>query len=216
MTIGDNVWYNKHVLRYTKNTKIFMNKKGFTFIEVIIIFTIIFIMTAALLSTSYKDRNRKELQAVAREVTASIREAQNYALTGKQKGSGTMPCTFQYAMNSNGYQIKHETRNLDDHDCSGNFNNFFEEVSLPNNVQMEARAFDASRSAGSGWADVDAINFDVPYGKITIHTGDAYPNSGVEIILSKNDKYYHICLHTTGLIEDIGITENSNTVCAFN
>lgn len=189
-----------------------MYKKGFTFIEVIIIFTIVFIMTAILLSTSYKDRYRKELQAAAREVTASIREAQNNALTGKQKGSGTMPCAFQFYMNSNSYQIKHETRDLDSPNCNGGFNAFFDSVPLPNGVTMSATAFNPADP--THLYPANTIEFDVPYGKITANGDPKY--SGIEIVLKKNNKYYHICLHTTGLIEDMGLTENPDTVCVFN
>jgi len=189
-----------------------MNRKGFTFIEVIIIFTIVFIMTAVLLSTSYKDRYRKELQAAAREVTASIREAQNNALTGKQKGSGTMPCAFQFQINSGSYQILHKTRKLDEVTCGNIFDAFFDPVPLPNGVTMSATTFNPVDPTHPDSAQT--IEFDVPYGKITANGDSKY--SGIEIVLKKNNKYYHICLHTTGLIEDMGLTENSDTVCVFN
>jgi type II secretory pathway pseudopilin PulG len=192
-----------------------MQKKGFTMIELIIIFTIVFIMTAILISMSYKDRERKELQAVAREVTASIREAQNYSLTGKQTGSGTMPCAFQIALNNGSYQINHATRKLDDQSCSGGFSKFFASgaVELPLNVQMSVGAYDPDRSGGiqTHWKEITNIDFDVPYGKITI--GNDSKNTGAEIVLDKNDKYYHICLHTTGLIEDKGINDSDDYIC---
>jgi len=191
-----------------------MNKKGFTFIEVIIIFTIIFIMTAVLMSTSYKGRATKELQATAREVTASIREAQNNALTGKNKGMNTLPCAFQFVIGGSSYQIMHETRDIDG-DCRGSFDPFFDNVPLPKNTTMSARASDSKRSTGSGYADINVINFEVPYGKIIMPTSDGLPNDGTEIILVQDDKHYHLCVHSTGLIEDYGITGDATEVCIF-
>lgn len=193
-----------------------MNKKGFTFIEVIIIFTIIFIMTAVLLSTSYKDRYKKELQAAAREVTASIRETQNYALTGKQKGSGTMPCTFQFAVGGNTYQINHKVRNLDDPNCdSASFEPFFDSVKLPLDVQLSALVYDhnASRN-GNQWDSASTIEFEVPYGKITVDGSEDY--DGIEVKLDRSGKYYYLCLYPTGMIEDLGLLEDDDgEVCPF-
>lgn len=204
------------LLSKTKNPpslKLWRTQKGFTFIEVIIIFTIIFIMTAVLLSTSYKDRERKELQATAREVTASIREAQNNALTGKQKGTGTMPCAFQYEISSDGYQIKHKTRPLDVHLCDNNFKDFFDFVPLPLGVTMAASK--RYSNDPTPWSSVSSIEFDVPYGKITAEGSSEY--DGIEIALEKNGKYYHLCLYPTGMIEDLGIhlADQENEVCPF-
>jgi hypothetical protein len=173
-------------------------------------------MTAILISMSYKDRERKELQAVAREVTASIREAQNYSLTGKQTGTGTMPCAFQIALNKGSYQINHSTRKLDAENCNGaTFESFFANgnVKLPLNVRMNVGAYDPDWSGGNPthWKQITNIDFDVPYGKITI--GNDSKNTGAEIVLDKNDKYYHICLHTTGLIEDKGINDSDDYIC---
>jgi type II secretory pathway pseudopilin PulG len=193
-----------------------MQKKGFTMIELIIIFTIVFIMTAILMSMSYKDRERKELQAVAREVTASIREAQNYSLTGKQTGTDTMPCAFQIALNKGSYQINHSTRALDAENCNGaTFKSFFANglVELSNGVTIE-EIVAIDPSAPTAKPDiVNTIEFDVPYGKITINNDSKY--SGAEIVLNKNDKYYHLCLHSTGLIEDKGITTSKGYICVF-
>jgi hypothetical protein len=173
-------------------------------------------MTAILISMSYKDRERKDIQAVAREVIASIREAQNYSLTGKQTGTGTMPCAFQIELKDDSYQINHSTRLLDDPNCGGAFSKFFANgnVKLPLNVRMNVGAYNPDRPNGNPkhWEEITNIDFDVPYGKITIGD-DADNNVGAEIILSKNDKHYHICLHTTGLIEDKGINDSDDYIC---
>ncbi|MEN8252642.1 MAG: hypothetical protein ABFQ53_03620, partial [Patescibacteria group bacterium] len=171
------------------------------------------IMVAVIMTVAYKDREKKDLQAVAREVTASIREAQNNSLTGKQKGTGTMPCTFQIVFSGGTYQINHETRDLDTHDCRGSFDEFFETQGLPLSVSV-----DSMQALESGTSDtyknVTDIRFDVPYGKMTFGTDeDIY--DGAELILEKNDRYYHICLHTTGLIEDFGMNEDPKPICKF-
>ncbi|XLQ20393.1 MAG: hypothetical protein ACKUBY_01270 [Candidatus Moraniibacteriota bacterium] len=191
-----------------------MVKKGFTMIELIIIFTIIMIMTAALMSTSYKDRAKKEVEATAREVVASIRETQNNALTGKSKGADSMPCAFQFSIiGNNSYQIRYDERDLDSASCNG-YSSFFNPVQLPENITMEVIGYDANKNERPGVGT--QIEFKVPYGdfKVLDHT-DEY--QGVEIIIQKSNKRYRICVHSTGLIEEKGFddTEGSALTCVF-
>jgi hypothetical protein len=127
-----------------------------------------------------------------------------------------MPCAFQIELKDDSYQINHSTRLLDAENCNGaTFESFFANgnVKLPLNVQMNVGAYDPDRSDGNPthWEEITNIDFDVPYGKITI--GNDSKNTGAEIVLNKNDKYYHICLHTTGLIEDKGINNSSDYIC---
>ncbi len=69
-------------------------KKGFSFLEVIVVVSIILIMTSLVFIVSFKERNRKKVQAVSRETIAAIRESQNYSLTGKYRRNEGLPCAF--------------------------------------------------------------------------------------------------------------------------
>ncbi len=196
-----------------------MNKKGFTFIEVIIIFTIVFIMTAILLGTSYKGRSKKEIESVAREVAATIREAQNYALTGKQKENDSMPCAFKFKIYNNQYEILRSTRNIDtacppDDDEHIN-DSFLKPVQLPKGVRMNSVT---ERYNGSKNSNDDNVIFLVPYGDfiVTERKNDATDAKGIDIRIERGDgsEKYHICVHATGLIEEIGFNEN-DFACSF-
>jgi Tfp pilus assembly protein PilE len=176
-------------------------KKGFTFIEVIIIFTIVFIMTAVVMSMSYKDRAKKVVDTTAREIVSSIRETQNNALTGKQKGNLQLPCDFSYNINPNAYSMTASMRSIDG-DC-GEKEIFVPATPLPEGVKMTAQA---QGEGDSKWYDVSAITFDVPYGGVSFAVGDKTNDEykGAEIVIEKNDKKYYICVHSIGLIEELG------------
>ena len=187
-----------------------MFKKGFTFLEVIIIVAIVFVMTAVMLSMSYKDRDKKEISSVARHVVASIRETQNNALTGKQKENDKLPCAFRLEFTGNSYQMKYQSREIDG-DCEDGYNNFFDPIILPPKASFEIYIY-----GGSGWegplSGARTIDFDVPYGLVTIDGGSGY--KGMEIDIVENGKRYVICVHSTGLVEELGIKDSAKT-CVF-
>jgi type II secretory pathway pseudopilin PulG len=196
-----------------------MNKKGFTFIEVIIIFTIVFIMTAILLGTSYKDRSKKEISTVAREVAATIRETQNNALTGKQKENDKMPCAFKFEFQTHSYEIRRSFRGIDDV-CPPDTNDgvdqvFSKIIQLPKDVQINSVALKYNDSTS---ADEDNIIFLVPYGDFIVTSRDGSDNDfkGIDVRIERSDgsEKYHICVHATGLIEELGFN-NEEYACAF-
>ena len=199
--------------------KLRRTQKGFTFIEVIIIFTIIFIMTAILLGTSYKDRSKKEIESVAREVAATIREAQNNALTGKQKENDYMPCAFKFAFQTHSYEIKRSYRAVDDvcppDTSDGVDQSFLKTVQLPEGVRMNSIT---KKYNGSTSDTDDNIIFLVPYGDfiVTQRNNDATDAKGIDVRIERDDgsERYHICVHATGLIEEIGFNDEE-FACAF-
>lgn len=74
-----------------------VSPRGFTFVEVIMVVAIISIMTGVALVSMNSARTNKALETAGQEVAATIREAQNYALTGKGAGAGCNDYTFTYA-----------------------------------------------------------------------------------------------------------------------
>lgn len=59
------------------------NKKGMTLIEVVVLIAIIGIISAISIVSLTTSKRTSELDVAAEEVSAVLREAQNYALTGK-------------------------------------------------------------------------------------------------------------------------------------
>ncbi len=64
--------------------KKFFAKKGFTLIELMIVVAIVGIMTAATMVSLSSGREAKQVEGEARKFASLVREAQNYALTGKK------------------------------------------------------------------------------------------------------------------------------------
>jgi len=215
-------------LSKTKNHPSFRlrrTQRGFTFIEVIIIFTIIFIMTAVLMSMSFKERSSKEIETVANEVVASIRETQNNALTGKQKDNMQLPCAFKFGFVNpessdpsiyNAYQMFYSSRDLDAtcplDDASNINSSFLKTIVLPANITITAHAEDTNKKTYVK----NHVIFTVPYGGFTIKddASDSNEYNGIDIVVAKNDEKYHICVHETGLVEELGFNEN-DIACSF-
>ena len=62
---------------------------------------------------------------------------------------------------------------------------------------------------------VQDVDFRVPYGDVSIG-GDSTQYGGVDFKIEKDDKYYHICVHSIGLVEELGFHDNDDDlVCEF-
>ncbi|MBU2028494.1 prepilin-type N-terminal cleavage/methylation domain-containing protein [Patescibacteria group bacterium] len=79
-------------------------RRGFSFIELMIVICIISIMTALILVSMNAEREKKAVEIAAREVAAVVREAQNYALTGKNL-KNAISCSFIFTWTGNSYSI---------------------------------------------------------------------------------------------------------------
>lgn len=88
-----------------KNNK---NKKGFSFIELMITIAIMAIMSTITLVSMNKGRELWAVKTAAREVAATVRETQNYALTGKGLTASSVSCSyiFFWTTNSGNYGLK--------------------------------------------------------------------------------------------------------------
>ena len=155
-----------------------MYKKAVTLIELIITVAIIGIMTGVLLVSTSGSRTDKALEAAARKVAATIREAQNYALTGKDAGAGCNTYTFSYGNGANNDEYGIDNGG----GCSININ-----YSLDNGV-------DFNGVSGS-------FNFSVPHGTCSVAL-DAPEN----IALFKSGKTIRVCVYSSGKVieTDIG------------
>lgn len=192
--------------------------------EMIIIVAMITTMTMTMFTVSYKDRDRKDLEATGREVAASIRETQNYALTGKQGGKEGMPCAFRFYVSGQGFKVQGHYRAIEevcssdtaDSSYNGDTGKILNEADLSKkNITIVGRT--------SEWKDTEPdenttpyIVYQVPFAKYIDEVGAS--SKGVDIVLSKDkvDRDYHICVHAIGLIEEIGLKDkNVDNPCGF-
>ena len=153
-----------------------MYKKAVTLIELIITIAIIGIMTGVLLVSFGSSRTDKALETAARETAATIREAQNYALTGKGAGAGCNTYTFSYGNGDD----KNEYGIDNGGGCSINAS-----YSLENGVVFQ--------NSGS-------FNFSAPHGTCSVAL-DAPEN----IILTKNSKTIIVCVYSSGKVVETEI-----------
>lgn len=83
-----------------KNKFIYKRKKAFTLTEIVVVIAIVGIMTGVMLVSLSGTRTDKALETAGQEVAAAVREAQNYALTGRGAGPGCNTYTFSYGGSS--------------------------------------------------------------------------------------------------------------------
>ncbi len=196
------------------------NKKGFSLLEMIIIVAIIVIMTMVMFVISFKDRSTKELEAVGREVAAAIRETQNNALTGRQRGEDQLPCSFAFVTDGSGYSIKGAQRPADDV-CPDDIDvGGYGETLLSENVSVNSMHISGKDSEGR---DSNYVIFTVPYGKYYDDGGydgsgnvEDIPSTGTDFVITKDgeEQKFHVCVYSTGLIEEMGFQEDDNA-CPF-
>ncbi len=161
-----------------------MNKKAFTLLELMIVCSIIGIMTAAIIVSLINSQIKKEVEIEARIVAAAIREAQNYALTGKTTQAGDLPCKYRFTSNSGdgSYKIRYYYHTNANSDCGNE--RIYAVYSLKNKV-----SFAASRD----------FYFTVPHG-----IPSPSPFSTVTVTVRKSTSVYNICVYPSGLVKEKG------------
>lgn len=152
---------------------------GFTLIEIIVVVTIISILSVVLLLSFGDSRVKKELETNANEFAGVVREAQNYALTGKQAVSGTTPCRYQISWNGLSYSIiywKIDTSGVCVSDST------LAQYSLKNGVVF----------SGS-----DSFTFNLPYADLSFGSGTK------TIIFTKQSLSHVVCVYGGGRTIDV-------------
>lgn len=193
------------------------NKKGFSLLEMMIVVSIIITMTMTMFVISFKDRDKKELETIGRSVAAAIRETQNNALTGKQENDDGLPCAFRFVTTVTGFKVQGSFRKKDEGCAADDVSAAYEGVNARLFAQddfAKSKIEIIGRMSSDPDDTSDSIVFVVPHGKyINLKTKKA---DAVDFVIknNKDDNRYHICVHATGLIEEIGFDKNE-FACKF-
>lgn len=162
------------------------NFQGFTLIEVVIVVAIILIMTAVLLASLVDNKDDRELSVAMREVASGLRQAQNYALTGKIL-DGLRPCQYSFVTAGNTYRLQVEG---------------YDPTVVGNSCSNGTVTFnDPTITVSKGIAiSPKSLLFAVPSGRITaLSSPTTFPQA---ITLNKGGTAYLICIHASGRIEE--------------
>ena len=162
------------------------NPRAFTLIEVMVVLAIIGIMTVLVVTSLGNGRVQRELETNAREFAAVVREAQNYALTGKQFVAGTTPCFFSVSGGGAGYTLTYGYKNVGTGACS--------ETSPVNYALKNGVTFSGA---------VDTVPFTLPHATLDIVAGSK------SATFIKSSTYHKVCVYADGRITDYA----GNAVC---
>jgi prepilin-type N-terminal cleavage/methylation domain-containing protein len=167
------------------------NKKGFSFLELMVVLSIISIMTVVAIVSFQSKRVGTDLESSALEVTAAIREAQNNALTGKKPDPNFVPCDYIFQKKDGSdsqYEIVYHYRDGAGVCTTGTATNNYATYSLKNRVIFKNFS--------------SAITFNIPFGNTSSET---------TIELSKDNNPYFICVALSG-----GVSGGSTSSCLQN
>jgi len=148
--------------------------RGFTLIEVVVVMAIISILTSIVITgITSTNRTQRELEINAREFEGILREAQNYALTGKQANTSGNTCSFKVSWTApSTYQLIAVACGT-----APTENKIIATYTLKNGV-----TFSSSTS----------VSFDLPWGK---------KSGATSLQFSKASRNYSVCISSEGKIE---------------
>lgn len=154
-----------------------LNVRGFTLIEVMVVMAIISIMAGIIISSLGSGRAERELETNAREFASVVREAQNYALTGRQFVANTDPCAFQVDWSGSSYTLKY--RYLD----------------ASRNCTQTSDILSYTLKNGVVFDNSSTVQFNVPHAVNAI--------SGSEnATFEKSSTYHRVCMYEDGRVTD--------------
>ncbi len=184
----------------TSNT--YKMSRGFTLIEVMVSVAILALMAAVTIVSMNGGRNRQEVEASTRLVAATLREAQNNALSGKNitGTAGSRPCQFRVRTTGGTGTITHEQLNAGDVLCPN-----------PGTATNGAwSGFSTDLLNGVTFSSSTEVYFDVPRGEPKNAAGvlGVELNSAtgpVDFSMTKGADTAHVCVYPLGRIEEASV-----------
>ena len=153
-------------------------QRGFTLIEVMIVIAIIGITSALVFVSLTTGKTGRALERSSREVIAALREAQNYALSGRST-------TINENNTSFGVQIISATA--------------YSVISSNGTVSSYSLKGGVNFTSGA-----TTLGFLVPRGEVTVGGSPLAAGASERIALSKSGSVVYICLYQSGRIVENG------------
>ena len=163
---------------------------GFSLLELMTVIAIIGILSSIGYANLSGARTIAALQGSAREVAASVREAQQYALTGKEIGLGRIPCSFGVSSVGTSYSVVYRSHPIGSATCTGPTT--FVTYTLKNEVVFNGNF---------------SVDFSLPRAENSISA-----SSPLIIRLQKNTQYIGVCVHNKGQVVETAVASSAAAV----
>lgn len=159
--------------------------KGFSLLELTVAMAVVGILIAAVIVPLNNSRTKKEVEVAAREVAAAIREAQNYALTGKSTSAG-YPCRYGFRADNteSGYYIDYYYAT--------------ESCTILQGITQPYISYELKNGVLFS-SDSGDFDFSVPWGVITANTFTL----PARYVVSKGSSSYTVCVYSAGNITEL-------------
>ncbi len=166
--------------------------KGFTLIEMVVVIAIIGITSALIITSLTSTRSTRETERAIHTLAATLREAQNYALTGRSTSVSQENCFYAVRLiSSSQYALVNYFRS------GGNCNSYntISTLTMPNGTTI------------SGVASFPMIfAFSLPRAEVYSATSGALASLGMAQLIgaTKGSQTHYLCLYPTGRVEERG------------
>ena len=168
--------------------------RGFTLVELVVAMALISIMATATVVSMSGSKTKQEVQAASHLVASALREAQNYALTGKNMTSNpaNRPCKFRARSVTGGSAIFVEQLSAGMVSCS-------QPGSTPDS--WSGAAYNLTN--GVVFSATTEVRFDVPRGEPTNPSNvELSGATSIDFPVSKSLLTAHTCIYPLGRIEE--------------
>ncbi len=169
-----------------------LKTKGFTLIEMVVVIAIISITSAIIITSLSSTRSTRETERAIHSLAATLREAQNYALTGRSTSVSQGNCFYAVRLiNSSQYALVNYYRS------GGNCNNYntITTVTMPSGTTI------------SGITNFPTIlAFSLPRAEVYSATTGTLASLGSAQLIgaTKGSQTHYLCLYPTGRVEERG------------
>lgn len=167
---------------------------GFTLVELIVTTAALSIMATVTIMSLSGNKTRHEVQTATRLVASAAREAQNYALTGKNitANAANRPCKFRVRSVGGGTAVFVEQLNAGMVSCPSS-----------GSTADSWSGFTYDLTGGVTSSVTAEVRFDVPRGEPTNSSGAELSGTDlVDFTVSKSGLTAHACVYPLGRVEE--------------